>query len=81
MCDYSGFPSSDGTIRLFSQSECEKKGGIFHASGECTKTEGGSFSWDCREKNNDPVDMVMQKKYYILAALVVGGVVLWRMRK
>lgn len=82
MCDYSGFPSADGNIRLFTKDECEKgKHGIWHANGECTKPEGGSFSWDCRATNQDPVDMVMQKKYYIAGAVLVGGFVWWRMSR
>lgn len=81
MCDRSGYPSSDNNIRLFTEAECTQKGGIWHANGECTKSAGGSYSWDCRDVNNDPLDMLWQKRYYIGGAVVVGGLLYWRMRK
>ena len=52
-CGKYGKPSSDGNIRLYTRSECDKleNGGNFHGNGECTKKAGGSYSWDCRELN------------------------------
>lgn len=60
-CGSYGRPSPDGNIRLYQQSECDAMGGTYHASGECTKKEGGSFSWDCRGLNSSsPVSSVAQ---------------------
>ena len=83
LCGYEGYSGADGAgepIRLYSESECKSKGGIFHANGECTYPTGGSISYDCREVNNDPVAMLYQRRYYIGGALVVGGLLYWRMR-
>jgi hypothetical protein len=52
VCMDLGSPSSDGNIRIYSKSECDKLNGNSYANGECTKKEGGSFSWDCRSLNN-----------------------------
>ncbi len=83
MCDYSGYPSADGNIRLFTESECAAKGGVWAVSGngECLRPEGGSYSWDCREKNKDSLDMVYQKKYYIVGIVLAGGFLWWRMSR
>jgi hypothetical protein len=54
MCDYSGYPSANGELRLFSEEECQSKGGLWHANGECSKAGGGSYSYDCRGMNTDP---------------------------
>ena len=51
ICGRLGKPSSDGNIRLYVKQECDKLDGNFHGNGECTKKEGGSYSWDCRELN------------------------------
>ena len=47
-CGSAGRQSADGAIRLYNRGECDTLGGIFHGNGECTKPQGGSFSWDCR---------------------------------
>lgn len=39
-------------IRLYSQAECNVFNGNYHGNGECTKKEGGSYSWDCRNVND-----------------------------
>lgn len=53
MCDASkGRPIDDGTIRLYTKGECDSLGGMYHGNGECTKAEGGSWSWDCRGLNS-----------------------------
>ena len=53
MCDASkGRPSEDGKIRLYTKGECDSLGGMYHGNGECTKPEGGSWSWDCRGLNS-----------------------------
>ena len=83
LCGYEGYSGAGGDgepIRLYNESECKSKGGIFHANGECTYPTGGSISYDCREVNNDPVAMLYQRRYYIGGALVVGGLLYWRMR-
>jgi hypothetical protein len=78
-CGYDGY--SGGDVRLYSESECSAKGGIFHANGECTHPTGGSISYDCREVNNDPLAMIYQRRYYIAGALVVGGLLWWRSQR
>jgi hypothetical protein len=50
-CTNKGYPSQDNGIRLYSNTDCNALNGIFHGNGECTKKEGGSFSWDCRDLN------------------------------
>ena len=50
-CKRYGRPNDGGTIRLYDQNECNALNGNFYGNGECTKKEGGSFSWDCRELN------------------------------
>ena len=83
LCGYEGYSGADGDgepIRLYSESECKAKKGVFHANGECTYPTGGSISYDCREVNNDPVAMLYQRRYYIGGALVLGGLLYWRMR-
>ena len=83
LCGYEGYSGADGDgepLRLYNEGECKSKGGIFHANGECTYPTGGSISYDCREVNNDPVAMLYQRRYYIGGALVVGGLLYWRMR-
>lgn len=49
---YIGKASDGATIKLFTKAECDTLGGIYHGNGECTKREGGSYSWDCR---NEPM--------------------------
>ena len=39
------------TIRIYNEAECDSLGGNYYPNGECTKKEGGSFSWDCRVLN------------------------------
>ena len=51
VCGTSGYPSPDGTIRLYSQAECNSLGGKFNGDGQCLHPNGGSFSWDCRKLN------------------------------
>ena len=79
-CGWSGRPSEDGEIRLYTRAECESKDGIYHANGECTRATGGSFSYDCRKVNNDPLAMLWAWRWYIGGAAAVGGV-LWYRRK
>ena len=47
-CGTLGRQSGDGRLRVYNRGECDTLGGIFHGNGECTKPQGGSFSWDCR---------------------------------
>lgn len=39
--------TQDGDMRIYSAEECDAMSGIYHANGECTRKEGGSFSLDC----------------------------------
>ena len=83
LCGYEGYAGVDGAgepLRLYSESECKSKKGFFSANGECVYPTGGSISYDCREVNNDPVAMLYQRRFYIGGALVVGGLLYWRMR-
>lgn len=50
-CKKYGRPNGDASLRIYSQDECNSLNGNFHGNGECTKKEGGSYSWDCRELN------------------------------
>lgn len=41
----------EAAIKLYTESDCKTKlDGMWSANGECTKREGGSFSWDCRQQ-------------------------------
>jgi len=80
-CGLSGRPSEDGEIRLYTRAQCERMDGIYHANGECTRPEGGSFSYDCRKLNNDPLAILYSWKWYIGGAAAVGGVLWWRNRR
>jgi hypothetical protein len=52
-CQNLGSASADGRMRVYTRQECEGTlRGIWHASGECTKGTGGSWSWDCKGLNN-----------------------------
>jgi hypothetical protein len=54
-CGNLGKRSADGNIRIYTRDECEGTlNGIWHANGECTKGEGGSYSYDCRYLNSLP---------------------------
>lgn len=53
-CGTLGSPSADNSIRTYSASECQQLGGNHYANSECLKPEGGSWSWDCRDFNNQP---------------------------
>lgn len=48
---YSLLTEQTEQIKLYTKDECDKLGGIWHENGECTKYEGGSFSWDNRRMN------------------------------
>ena len=55
ICGNLGKPSADGNTRIYTRDECEGTlNGIWHANGDCTKVEGGSYSYDCRYLNSLP---------------------------
>ena len=55
ICGNDGYPSSDGSMRLYTQQECEKnKKGIWQKNGECMYPNGKSISFECRYLNKDP---------------------------
>ena len=54
-CSTYGYASPDNNIRLYSEKECNMLNGTWYANGECTKKEGGSFSLECHDLNNQPV--------------------------
>lgn len=44
-----GYADDADGIQLYTKEECESMpNGRFSTSGECIKTTGGSYSWDCR---------------------------------
>jgi hypothetical protein len=62
-CKGLGRPSPDGSIRVYTQNECDSLDGNFHGNGECTKKEGGSHSWDCRELNTANKIKIIEASY------------------
>lgn len=50
-CGTYGRPSGDNSLRSYTPEECSALGGIDKGNGECTKPQGGSFSWECRGLN------------------------------
>jgi hypothetical protein len=54
-CQNLGTASTDGRMRVYTRQECESSlRGIWHANGECTKSTGGSWSWECKGLNDPP---------------------------
>jgi hypothetical protein len=44
-----GSPSGDGRLQVYTEVECASlPNSYWNANGECTKTTGGSYSWECR---------------------------------
>jgi hypothetical protein len=89
-CKGLGYKDTTTGTRLYTKSECDELGGLYHGNGECSKAEGGSWSWDCR---NEPTtqratesfggmtmasDGLMGLSWTTLAGLAVGGYVLYR---
>jgi len=62
-CRRYGRPSTDGRIRVYTKTECDRLDGLFKETGECTKRGGGSFSWDCRDLNKNPINESTKSKY------------------
>jgi hypothetical protein len=53
ICGNYGRPSADGTIRIYTQNECEEElNGVWSENGECAKRGGNTYSWDCRHLNS-----------------------------
>ena len=59
-CGTYGRPSDDNRIRLYTQNECTSLDptASFAGNGECLKSAGGSYSWDCRELNGPSMNTV-----------------------
>lgn len=53
-CKNYGRPSSDSSIRLYTQTECDALGGNYASNGECLMKKGGSFSAACAGLNTPP---------------------------
>jgi len=53
-CGTKGRPSPDMTLRLYTKAECDTLGGIHNPDGQCLRSDGGSFSSDCKELNIPP---------------------------
>ena len=63
-CGNLGKPSADGSLRIYTQEECEQKlNGLYHQNGQCSKKgEGaGSYSWDCRPPQPTRMEAISQK--------------------
>lgn len=62
-CGSLGKPSADGSLRIYTQEECEQKlNGLFHQNGQCSKKDGrGSYSWDCRPLQPTRTEPTIQK--------------------
>jgi len=59
VCRNYGTPSADGNIRIYTQNECEGRlNGVWSQNGECSKREGGTYSWDCRHLNSATNEMI-----------------------
>ena len=55
-CYRFGYPSPDNTLRFYTENECVNiLNGNWVPGGECTRKEGGSFSYECRQLNNEAV--------------------------
>jgi hypothetical protein len=93
-CKGLGYKDTVTGNRLFTTSECDEMGGISHGNGECTKPEGGSWSWDCRNDTSSPSSLAttmfssssssgseMAISWTTLAGLAVGGYVLYRISR
>ena len=82
-CGLYGKPSEDGELRLYTRKECDSLEGTWHANGECTRPQGGSFSYDCKKLNKSLKAKAYQYKWWIGGALVVavGGYMLYRRRR
>ena len=75
-----GLGRSSGGLQLYNRGECDQLGGIFHGNGECTKPQGGSFSWDCRLVGTWPGNVLCKLDSYLSFAVsrkdfVIGGTV------
>jgi hypothetical protein len=59
-CGTYGRPSEDNNIRLYTEKECSEidPTASFAGNGECLKSEGGSYSWDCRDLNGPSIKTV-----------------------
>ena len=55
-CFRFGYPSPDNALRFYTENECVNiLNGNWVPGGECTRKEGGSYSYECRELNNEPM--------------------------
>lgn len=49
-----GYPSSDNTLRYYSNKDCDKLGGQWYTNGECIAPNGFSYSAACAINNAPP---------------------------
>jgi len=64
ICGKFGRPNSDGSLRLYTEGECDTLQGVYSGNGECLNKEGGSFSSMCRMVNElDSPPMPTKPKY------------------
>ena len=50
-CGCHGSVGFNGTMRSYTNAECNLLGGNFHGNGECTIRTGGSYTWNCKGLN------------------------------
>jgi hypothetical protein len=84
-CGFAGRPDPnpgvppEARLRLYTRAECEGGlGGTWHANGECTRPEGGSFSAGCAHLNSSWIAKMYPWRWMIGGVLVVGGFMAWR---
>lgn len=87
-CGFAGRPDAnpdvplEARLRLYTRDECEGQlGGIWHANGECSRPEGGSFSAGCAHLNSSWTATLYKWRWIIGGAAVVGGYMAWRRRR
>lgn len=78
-CGTAGRPSSDMTLRLYTKAECDTLGGVHNTNGQCTRSDGGSYSIDCSELNvpaPPPVSVCTPNARGILSRECLKGIAL-----
>lgn len=63
-CGRLGRPNGDGSLRLYTEEECERLNGNFNGKDECTDREGNSFSVDCKKVNELQAPPISTKSVY-----------------
>jgi hypothetical protein len=51
-CGCAGTAGFNGTMRHYTKAQCDLLGGNWYSNGECMRSGGGSYTWNCRELNS-----------------------------